>query len=171
MIHWSRLVYRLSYIKQDCQYTGLDQCIDCPTQNRIVDTLVSTSLDQCIDCPTKSRTYDTLVLTTVSIVLNKVGFTIHWSRLVHRLAHKKQDLPYTGLDRRFDSPTGEQDQRFVGLKTGKIGLVGLSTRIVGLLVRSIGLQVCRTIARRNIEMTPPQNRYYLSNRLLLSLFT
>ena len=29
--------------------------------------------------PTKSRTNDTLVSTTVSIVLQKVGLTIHWS--------------------------------------------------------------------------------------------
>ena len=31
----------------------------------------------------ESRTYDTLVLTTVSIVLQKVGLTIHWPRLVY----------------------------------------------------------------------------------------
>ena len=132
MIHWSRLVYRQSYIKQDLRYT---------------------SFDQCIDCPAKSRTYDTLVLTTVSIVLHKVGLTMHLSRLVYRLSYKKQGLRYTGLNHRMDSPIGEEDQRFVGLKTARIGSVGLSTRNVGLSVRPLGLSVCRTIARRNIKMT------------------
>ena len=38
--------------------------------------------------------------------------------------------------------------------TAKIGLLGQATRSVGLWVHSVGLSVCRTIARRNIEMTP-----------------
>ena len=99
-------------------------------------------------------TYETLVLTTVSIVLHKVGLTTHLSRLVYRLSYKKKNLRYTGLDHGIDSPTGEYDQRFVGLKTTKIGLAGLSTRDVGLSVRPLGLSVCWTIARRNIETTP-----------------
>ena len=54
----------------------------------------------------------------------------------------------------MDSPTVEKDQRFVGRKIAKIGLVGLSTRNVGSLIQSVGLSVCGTITRRNIEMTP-----------------
>ena len=32
--------------------------------------------------------YDTLLLTSVSIVLHKIGLTIHWFRLVHRKSYK-----------------------------------------------------------------------------------
>ena len=112
--HCFRLMYRQSYIKQDLRYTGLDQCIDCPT---------------------KSRTYATLVSASVSIVLEKQG------------------LRYNGLDHCIDIPTAQQDQRFVGLKAAKIvGLsTGLLTRHGGLLIDSVGLQVCRTITRRNID--------------------
>ena len=113
-IHWYWPPYRQSYIKQDLRYTGFDYRIDSPTY---------TGLDHRIDGPTQSRTYNTLISTSVSIVLHK------------------QDLRYTGLDHRIDSPTGVQDQRFAGLKTAKIGLVGLSTQNVGLSVRPLGLSV------------------------------
>ena len=129
MIHWSRLIYQWSYIKQDLRYTVLNQCFNFPT---------------------KRRTYDTLVFTSVLIDLHKVGFTIHWSRLTYRQSYKKQDSRYAGLDHCIDSPTSsrtyhtlvstnvsivlnnikleecidspiiEQDQRFVGLKNAKI---------------------------------------------------
>ena len=72
---------------------------------------------------------------------------------MYRLSYKKWDLQYTGLDHRIATPTVDKDQWFVGLKTAKIGSVGLSTRNVGLSARSVGLSVCRTITRRNIEMT------------------
>ena len=83
-IHWSRLVYRQSYKKQDFRYAGLDQYIDSPT---------------------KSRTYDTLVSTSVSIILQKVGLTIHWSQLVYPYSYKNQDLRYTRLIWCIDSPS------------------------------------------------------------------
>ena len=61
--------------------------------------------DQCINSPTKNRNYDTLVLTTVSIVVRKVGLTIHQSLLVYRCSYKKQDLRCTGFDQCINSPT------------------------------------------------------------------
>ena len=61
--------------------------------------------------------------TSLSIVLQKIG------------------LRYTRLDHYIDIPTGEQEQWSVGLKTVKIGLGGLLTRNVGLLVRSVGLSI------------------------------
>ena len=184
-IHCSRLLYRQSYIKWDLRYTGLDQCIDSPTYSRTYDTLVSTrvsivlhkvglmmhwprlvyrqpykkqdlrytALDQCIDSPTKSRTYDTLFSTSVSIVLNRVGLTTHWSRLAYRQSYITQDLS-------INSPIVEQDQWFIGLKTAKNSPVGLSTRHVGLLMHSIGLYICRAIARRNIDTDSFQRRCY-----------
>ena len=46
--------------------------IDIPTKIRTNDTLFSSSV-------LYSRTYNTLVLTSVSMVLHKVGLTVHWS--------------------------------------------------------------------------------------------
>ena len=119
--------------------------------------------------------------TSVSIVLQKVGLTTHWSRLVYQQSYKIQVLRYTILDHRTGSPaveqdhrTGspavEQDQRYTILdhrtgspaveqdqldhRTGSPAVeqdqrfVGL---LVGLLIHSVGLQVYRTIARRNIN--------------------
>ena len=37
-----------------------------------------------------------------------------------------------------------------------LGLLGLSTWNVGLLIHEVGLSVCRTITRRNIEITPSE---------------
>ena len=108
--HSSQLVYRYSYIKLDLRCTGLDQCIDSPT---------------------KRKTYDTLVLATVSIVLRKVGLTIHWSRPMYRLSYKKQDLRYTDLDYCIDSPTQSRTYDT---------LVSTSVSIVLLLSRTNGLQ-------------------------------
>ena len=79
---------------------------------------------------------------------------IDWSRLVYEQSYKQQDLQYTGLCHRINSPTVEQDQRFVGLKTAEKGLVWLSTRNVGLSILSVGISGCRTIACKNIEVTP-----------------
>ena len=79
---------------------------------------------------------------------------MHWSRLVYQQFYEKQNLQYTGLDHRIDSPIVEQDQWFVGLKTTKMGSLGLSAQSIGLLIHSVGLSGCRTIARRNIEMNP-----------------
>ena len=50
----------------------------------------------------------------------------------------------------MNSPIVELDQRFLGLKTAEIGLVGLSKRNVGSLVHSVELSVCRNITRRKI---------------------
>ena len=93
-LHCSRQVYLQSYIKQKLRDTGLDQCINSPT---------------------KSRTYDLLVPGSVLIVPQKVGLTIHWSRLVYRQSYKKKDLRYTGLDQCINSPTKKQDLRYTGL--------------------------------------------------------
>ena len=141
MMHWPRLVYRQPYKKQDLRYAALDQCIDSPTKSRTYDT-------------------DTLVSTSVSIVLYRVGLTTHWSRLAHRQSFITQDLRCTGLDHCINSPIVEQNQWFVGLKTAKNSPVGLSTRHVGLLIHSVGLQICRAIARRNIDTDSFQRRSY-----------
>ena len=74
--HWSQLVCRQSYIKQDLKHTGLDYCINIPT---------------------KSRTNDTLVSFSVSVFPQKVGLTTHWPRLVYQQSYKKQDLRNVGL--------------------------------------------------------------------------
>ena len=52
--------------------------------------------------------------------------------------------------------------------TTKIGLVGLTTRNVGLLIHSVGLLVCRTIVRRHIEMTPERWWFTLRAHQILS---
>ena len=80
-----------------------------------------TGLDQSIDSSTKSRTKDTLFLTSVTILLQQEGVVTHCSRLVYQESYKMQDFQDNGLDRHIDSPTIEQDQWFVGLKTAKIG--------------------------------------------------
>ena len=102
-LHCSRLVYLQSYMKQELRDTGLDQCINSPTKSRTYDLLVSSSV------------LIVLVLSSVSTVLQKVGLTIHWSRLVYRQSYKKKDLRYTGLDQCINSPTKKQDLRYTGL--------------------------------------------------------
>ena len=138
--HWSRLVHRQSYKKQDLQYFGLDQCLDGPTKRRTY-----TGLNQCIHIPTKIRTYDTLVSSGVSIVLQKVRLTIHWSRLVYRQSYKKQDLQYTDLDQCIDSPTKRKTYdtlvlTIILIVLYKVGLTIHSSRLVIHQPRPVFLQ-------------------------------
>ena len=90
---------------------------------------------------------------------------IHWSRLVYEQSYKQQDLQYTGPCHHINSPTVEQDQRFVGLKTAEKGLVWLSTRNIGLSILSVGISGCRTIACKNIEVTPKNCAICYNNKL------
>ena len=99
---------------------------------------------------TNSRVSDALPLTKLSIVLQKVI-----------------------VDHCIESPTAEQDQRL--LKR----LVGLSTQNVGLLIHAVGQQVCSTITRRHIEMTPVmidhrraalENMFFICTLFIFTMF-
>ena len=99
---------------------------------------------------------------------HQVGITIHWPRLMYQQSQKKQHLRYTG---HIDSPTVEQDQQFVGLRNAEIGLVGLSTRHVGLWIHSVGLSGCRTQEYRDNPLfcTSASFKLYILTYSLLML--
>ena len=81
-----------------------------------------------MESPTQSRTYNTLVPTK--------------SKSFDRLVLPTESIALL------------LDQHFVGLTITKIGLVELSTQNVRLMIHSVGLLVCRTIVRSNIENNP-----------------